>query len=183
MNLSVLSRLAYVLLCGASLACSRSHDASPPMPASPVPPARPVNQEPALAQAPASQRAEVTLVGTQGQRKVQVEVVASPRAVERGLMYRTHLPVDDGMLFLMGEEDIQSFWMRNTLIPLDILFIDKGFKVVGIVENATPRTETSRTVGLPSTYVLEVNGGWCAKNGVATGASVRFSDNVEAVAH
>lgn len=162
------------------MACSKPHDASPQIPAVPPAPAAPVT--PGAAQAPATQRAAVTLVGAQGERKVTVEVVASPRAVERGLMYRTHLPVDEGMLFLMGEEDIQSFWMRNTLIPLDMLFIDKNFKVVGIVENAEPRTETSRTVGIPSTYVLEVNGGWCARNGIATGATARFSDDVQAVA-
>lgn len=125
----------------------------------------------------------VTLTGTKGEHAVKVEVVASPRAVERGLMYRTHLPLDEGMLFLMGEEEVHSFWMRNTLIPLDMLFIDKELKVVGIVENAEPRTETSRTVGIPSSYVLEVNGGWCAAHGIAAGATVRLSDNVRDVAH
>jgi uncharacterized protein len=129
-----------------------------------------------------AKRASVVLTGSQGERKVVVEVVSSPRAVERGLMYRQHLPVDDGMLFLMGEEDIHSFWMRNTLIPLDMIFIDKDMKVVGIVENAEPRTETSRTVNKPSSYVLEVNGGWSAKNGIGAGATVTF-DGVEAAQH
>ena len=124
----------------------------------------------------------MVLSGSQGERRITVEVVSSPRAVERGLMYRQHLPLDEGMLFLMGEEDIQSFWMRNTLIPLDMMFIDKNFKVVGIVENAEPRSEKSRSVGIPSSYVLEVNGGWSAQNGVAAGTMVKF-EGVEAAAH
>ncbi len=130
----------------------------------------------------APKRGLVVLSGSQGERRITVEVVSSPRAVERGLMYRQHLPLDEGMLFLMGEEDIQSFWMRNTLIPLDMMFIDKNFKVVGIVENAEPRSEKSRSVGIPSSYVLEVNGGWSAQNGVAAGTMVKF-EGVEAAAH
>lgn len=145
-------------------------------------PASPPVSQPASETPVTARRAHVVLTGSQGERTVTVEVVSSPRAVERGLMYRQHLPIDEGMLFLMGEEDVQSFWMRNTLIPLDMLFIDKNFKVVGIVENAEPRTETSRTVGKPSSYVLEVNGGWSAKNGIAAGAVAKF-DDVESVAH
>jgi uncharacterized protein len=131
--------------------------------------------------APASV-ASVTLTGSQGSHKVAVEVVASPRAVERGLMYRQHLPIDEGMLFLMGEEDVHTFWMHNTLIPLDMIFIGKDLKVVGIVESAEPRTDTPRSVGKPSFYVLEVNGGWTAKHGITAGATAAF-DNVEAAAH
>jgi uncharacterized membrane protein (UPF0127 family) len=131
---------------------------------------------------PAAKRAFVVLTGSKGDRKVTVEVVSSPRAVERGLMYRQHLPIDDGMLFLMGAEDLHSFWMRNTLIPLDIIFIGKDMKVVGIVENAEPRTEISRTVNKPSSFVLEVNSGWTAKNGIAAGTTVKF-DGVEAAQH
>jgi hypothetical protein len=74
----------------------------------------------------------------------------------------------------MGEEKEWSFWMRNTLIPLDMLFITGDLKVAGIVERAEPRTETLRTVHKPSLYVLEVNGGWAAAHGVTAGATVRF---------
>ncbi len=138
----------------------------------PAQPAAPISA--AKVEASHSKRGTVTLTGSQGARKVTVEVVSSPRAVERGLMYRTHLPVDEGMLFLMGEEEVQSFWMHNTLIALDMIFIGKDMKVVGIVENAEPRTDTSRTINLPSSYVLEVNGGWAAEHGVAAGDRVRF---------
>lgn len=153
-------------------ACStRPRDPAPPAQA---PPAQPTTTaEAATAPAP-SPRASVELTGIQGARTVEVEVVSSPRAVARGLMYRQFLPVDGGMLFLMGEEEVQTFWMRNTLIPLDMIFIDRELKVVGVVENAEPRTDTPRSVDKPSTYVLEVNGGWSAANGIAAGATVRF---------
>jgi uncharacterized membrane protein (UPF0127 family) len=91
-------------------------------------------------------------------------------------MYRPHLPLDAGMLFLMGKERDWSFWMRNTLIPLDIIFITKDMTIAGIVGNAVPQDETLRTVGKPSLYVLEVNGGWTKANGVTAGARVRFEN-------
>lgn len=177
----------------AAAACSNSsRDPSPtPMaPAKPTPatPDRPTTNGVSAengaggGESAAPKRGTVTLLGTQGERKITVEVVSSPRAVQQGLMYRQHLPLDEGMLFLMGEEDVQSFWMKNTLISLDIIFIDKNFKIVGISANAEPRTETPRTVGIPSSYVLEVNGGWSAQNGVGAGTMVRF-EGVEAAAH
>lgn len=171
----------------AAAACSKSsRDPSPapvaPAQAKPSTPDRPTTSANGGAESDAPKRGLVTLLGTQGERKITVEVVSSPRAVQQGLMYRQHLPIDEGMLFLMGDEDVQSFWMKNTLISLDIIFIDKNFKIVGISANAEPRTETPRTVGIPSSYVLEVNGGWSAQNGVGTGTMVRF-EGVEEAAH
>jgi uncharacterized membrane protein (UPF0127 family) len=109
-----------------------------------------------------------------GERAVSVEVVRSEAAQARGLMYRQHLPPDDGMLFFMGEERVHSFWMMNTLIPLDIIFIGRDLKIVGIAENAEPRTTTGRHVDKPSLYVLEVNGGWSKAHGIGPGTAVRF---------
>jgi uncharacterized protein len=117
---------------------------------------------------------KVYLSTPQGELAVEVEIVATPAKIERGMMFREHLPPDRGMLFLMPEERPWSFWMRNTLIPLDIIFITKDMTVAGIVENAEPRTETLREVDATSLYVLEVNGGYCAAHKVATGAKVRF---------
>ena len=114
-----------------------------------------------------------------GDVAVNVEVVATEAKIERGLMYRQHLPPDDGMLFLLPVEKDWTFWMRNTLIPLDMLFIKRDFTVAGIVENAEPKTETIRRVGIPSVYVLEVNGGWAAQHRITAGAKVRF-ENVPA---
>jgi uncharacterized membrane protein (UPF0127 family) len=119
----------------------------------------------------------VFLTSPTGDIAVNVEVVSTPAKIGQGLMYRQHLPPDAGMLFLMGYENDWQFYMRNTLIPLDIIFIKKDMKIAGIVENAEPRTETLRQVGVPSLYVLEVNGGWTAAHKIASGAIVRF-DNV-----
>lgn len=108
--------------------------------------------------------------------RVKVEVVASEARITTGLMHRTFMPADQGMLFLMGRTDIHSFWMHNTLIPLDMIFIDKELVVVGVVANAAPKTDTSRYVDKPSLYVLEVNGGWAAEHGVVAGTKVEFFD-------
>lgn len=108
--------------------------------------------------------------------EVTVEVARTGRQIQRGLMYREHMPADHGMLFLMREERIQSFWMRNTLIPLDMIFIGKDMTVAGVVANTEPLTDTSRRVDRPSYYVLEVNAGWAAAHHVAAGTRVRFRD-------
>ena len=117
---------------------------------------------------------KVFLSSPTGDIAVNVEVVKTPAKIERGLMYREHLPPDDGMLFLMGYENNHTFYMRNTLIPLDMLFITKEMTVAGIVEQAEPRTETLRSVGARSLYVLEVNGGWTKAHQITPGAKVRF---------
>lgn len=109
-----------------------------------------------------------------GEVSVHVEVVSTPPKIQRGLMYRQHLPLDAGMLFLMPEERVHTFYMRNTLIPLDMIFIGRDLTIAGIVENAEPRTETLRSVDRPSMYVLEVNGGWTRSHQVVPGAKVRF---------
>lgn len=117
---------------------------------------------------------KVHLSTPQGDVVVEVEVVSTPAQIERGLMFREHLPPDQGMLFLMKEEREWPFWMRNTLIPLDMIFIAGNMTIAGIVENAEPRTETMRQVGKPSLYVLEVNGGFSAGHKIAAGAKVQF---------
>jgi hypothetical protein len=107
---------------------------------------------------------------------VTVDIARTPDQIQRGLMYRRDLPADHGMLFLMGEERIQSFWMRNTYIPLDMIFIGKDMLVAGVVENTTPLTDDSRKVDKPSYYVLEVNAGWAKAHHIGPGTPVRFKN-------
>jgi len=107
-----------------------------------------------------------------GQAAVEVEIANTPASTQRGLMWRRELAAGQGMLFIFDEEQYHSFWMKNTLIPLDLIFIGADLKVAGVVENAQPRTLTGRSVGRPSRYVLEVPGGWAAKAGVRDGAKV-----------
>jgi uncharacterized protein len=109
-----------------------------------------------------------------GNHRLTVEIADTTPLRTRGLMWRSELPEGTGMLFIFPDEVVQSFWMRNTLIPLDMLFIDKRGKVVGVVQWAEPRTLSSRTVGKPSLYVLEVPGGWTSKNGVRAGSTVEL---------
>lgn len=124
---------------------------------------------------PTLPRARVLLEGSQGGlHEVDVEVAATPEARERGLMWREELPAGQGMLFIFPEEEVQRFWMRNTLIPLDMIFINSAGRIVGIVERAVPRSRVSRSVGVPGRYVLEVPGGWSQTVGLTRGGAVRF---------
>jgi uncharacterized membrane protein (UPF0127 family) len=106
----------------------------------------------------------------------RVELARTPDEQSRGLMFRPHLAPDAGMLFLFEGQEVHNFWMKNTLIPLDMLFIDRDRKIVGIVENAEPQTLTSRRVDQPSKYVLEIGGGVAARLGIRSGTRVEFRD-------
>ncbi len=109
-----------------------------------------------------------------GVRRVEVEVAATPVSRTRGLMWRKELAAGTGMLFIFPEDSVQGFWMKNTLLSLDMLFIDSKGRVVGIIERAEPHSRVTRTVGLPSKYVLEVPGGWTQSVGVTKGSTVEF---------
>jgi uncharacterized membrane protein (UPF0127 family) len=104
-----------------------------------------------------------------------VEVVDTPRAREIGLMFRRELPSDRGMLFIFEDESEHAFWMKNTLIPLDMIFIRSDGTVAGIVHEAEPQTLSPRTVGRPSKFVLEVNGGLAKMLGIVEGQKVNIT--------
>jgi uncharacterized membrane protein (UPF0127 family) len=109
-----------------------------------------------------------------GSHAVEVEVAANDPARTRGMMWRKSLEEGRGMLFIFPQERVQSFWMKNTLIPLDLLFITKDRKIVGIVSQAEPQTLSPRTVGKPSLYVLEVPGRWAERQGIIAPSDVEF---------
>ncbi len=109
-----------------------------------------------------------------GATPLHVEIVQNDEERMRGLMYRDQLPEDQGMLFVFGEEQIQSFWMRNTFIALDIAFIDANGKIIAI-QRMTPLDETkSYQSPTPVPYVLEVNAGWFERNEIKVGEVVKF---------
>ncbi len=112
-------------------------------------------------------------VGT-GRVAFRVELARTPAEHEIGLMFRKHLDPDAGMLFLFERPSLQTFWMKNTLIPLDMIFIGADRRVVGIVEKAEPQTLTARRVNEPSQYVLEIGGGLAAERGIRAGQQVEF---------
>ena len=152
-----------ILICALIASCEHDvkHDDAPAM----LPPA------PHTADAaPHTNSPRVYLSTPRGDVAVEVEVVSTEPKIERGLMYRQNLPPDAGMLFLLGVEKDWTFWMRNTLIPLDMIFIRRNMTVAGVAENAEPKTDTLRSVGEPSLYVLEVNAGYTRSHGVVKDA-------------
>ncbi|MGO9451185.1 MAG: DUF192 domain-containing protein [Candidatus Binataceae bacterium] len=118
----------------------------------------------------------VDIVAPNGQQRaeVAVEVADTTSKRETGLMYRDHLREDSGMIFLFPAPNRLDFWMKNTEIPLDMIFADANGRIVGIVANAEPYTETPRGVDADSEYVLEVNGGFAARHHVVPGDKMVF---------
>jgi uncharacterized membrane protein (UPF0127 family) len=105
---------------------------------------------------------------------LEVELMLTDAHQERGLMFRKSLPEDHGMLFVWTRPSIHTFWMHNTCIPLDMLFLDDEGFVAGIVENAPTLNDDGRSVPCPASYVLEVNAGWSRRHGVKPGQKVQI---------
>jgi Uncharacterized conserved protein len=103
---------------------------------------------------------------------INVEIADSPYERNYGLMNRASLPEDAGMLFVFEDDMPKRFWMKNTLIPLDMIFIASNLTIIDIHENATPLSEDVIVSSGPCRYVLEVNGGLCAANGIDVGDRV-----------
>jgi len=109
-----------------------------------------------------------------------VELALTPEEKGRGLMHRENLPKDRGMLFIYEKEGEYSFWMKNVLIPLDIIWIDKDKKVVYIAENCRPCPDVpcpSIRPDSPAKYVLEINGGLASEIGLSVGSQLEFEIN------
>jgi YVTN family beta-propeller protein len=104
--------------------------------------------------------------------RVFVEVPDEPEEWGRGLMFRNHLPSNAGMLFAFSSEESQAFWMKNTIIPLDMIFVDDNSEIVDIIENVPPCEQDPCPLypsEEPAQYVLEVNAGFVQQNAVQVG--------------
>ena len=101
----------------------------------------------------------VHLSGPWGKAKFDVVLAASPESRELGLMFKSHLPKSEGMLFIYEYPQQVSFWMKNTLMPLDILFFDQYGELVNIAHNTAPGDLTPRSSIGPIQFVLEINAG------------------------
>jgi uncharacterized membrane protein (UPF0127 family) len=125
----------------------------------------------------------ITLTSPSGQRSesFSMEVAATPNARSTGLMFRRTLGSQEGMLFLFPEQQQLSFWMKNTFIPLDMIFVSKDWKVVGILENVPPLTETPRRVDAESQYVLEFAAGTAKRIGILEGSLVEVAGTLPPV--
>ena len=108
-----------------------------------------------------------------GQARFSVEVADTPRERSLGLMHRETMPRSAGMLFVYEKPQPVSFWMRNTLIPLDMIFMDKRGVVQRVHENAVPLDETGIDGGDDIQFVLEINGGLAGRLGIVEGAELR----------
>ncbi|MBR58892.1 MAG: hypothetical protein CMH54_12850 [Myxococcales bacterium] len=107
----------------------------------------------------------------------QVELAKTVEERARGLMFRRHLEPRHGMLFLFDERSQHSFYMKNTYIPLDIVFMDRieeGVRVVGILKNMRPLDEISRYVDAPSTMALEIPAGQADALGIKNGVAAKI---------
>lgn len=108
---------------------------------------------------------------------VSVEIAADEELRAQGLMYRDHIDPGKGMLFVFPRDDVFSFWMKNTRIPLDMIWVDANKRIVGIRENVPPcKVEDcpSYGPGVIARYVLEVGGGEAAKHGLKVGDLLQF---------
>lgn len=103
---------------------------------------------------------------------LRLEVCANDAERAMGLMYRRSLAQDAGMIFVFPDERENSFWMKNTYIPLDMVFVDRDMKVVGILHDVPPLNQLPRSVGKPSMYVLEFAAGTMKRHGVDEGATL-----------
>lgn len=115
----------------------------------------------------------VTLRGDFGKARFRVDVADDPAERSQGLMYVEEMPASQGMLFVYPQPQPASFWMRNTLIPLDMLFMDESGTVTRVHENAQPLDETPIPGGREVLAVLEINGGMAASMGIAEGAELQ----------
>jgi uncharacterized protein len=129
----------------------------------------------ALAPAQAAGHAAIEIVSSNGVHPFEVELASNDAERERGLMFRKSLPEGQGMLFDFKRDQPVSFWMHNTYISLDMIFIASDGHIVHIAENAKPLSDDLIPSGAPVRAVLEVIAGTAQKLGIATGDRVTGS--------
>jgi uncharacterized membrane protein (UPF0127 family) len=122
--------------------------------------------------AKAAETSTLTIDSSKGPQRFTVELARSPTEMELGLMFRQNLAPDAGMLFVYSSEQSVAFWMKNTLIPLDMLFIGADGHIRRIVERTIPLSTNPIPSGDPIRAVLEINGGAAERLGIHTGDMV-----------
>jgi uncharacterized protein len=127
---------------------------------------------PALAQQAVGPREQLLIATENGEKEFQVEIADDPRETSIGLMFRREMAENEGMLFDFGAEAPRSFWMQNTYIPLDMIFIKADGTIDSIAERATPLSEKSVPSKGAVRFVLEINGGLSDTLGIEAGDKV-----------
>jgi uncharacterized protein len=108
---------------------------------------------------------------TAGMHRIEAEVVNSQETRMRGLMMRQSMPMHRGMLFVFDEQARHCMWMKNTLLPLSVAFLDERGRIIN-VEEMQPQTEDSHCAAKPARYALEMNAAWFKKRGLGPGAAL-----------
>ena len=106
-----------------------------------------------------------------GMHRIEAEVAATPESRQIGMMLRTNMPPQRGMLFVFTEVAPHCMWMRNTLLPLSVAFLDERGKIINVAD-MQPRTENNHCAVQPARYALEMNLGWFKSRGLGAGAEI-----------
>ncbi len=106
--------------------------------------------------------------------QIYLEIADTPEKRAKGLMYRQKLSLDQGMLFKFDETKIQSIWMKNTYLSLDLFFLSPNYQIVGIIPKVPILNEISRKVEVPSRYVVELNAGSVERLGIKLGDTFKL---------
>ena len=117
-------------------------------------------------------RSALEIRSTAGRQWFNIRIADTEPHRELGLMFVTHLPSDEGMLFPEDRPQVMSMWMKNTLIPLDMLFIDTHGRILCLLENAKPRSLDILSCEKPAKAVLEIAGGEAQRRGIKVGDTV-----------
>ncbi|MCC6933626.1 MAG: DUF192 domain-containing protein [Deltaproteobacteria bacterium] len=107
-------------------------------------------------------------------KEIRAEIVYTRTGRNYGMMYRKQMDENAAMLFLFSNMEPRSFWMKNTYLPLDIVFVDEGKKIVSIAKNTQPLSVQNIPSGKPAKYVLELLGGFCDRHGLKEGDQLVF---------
>ncbi len=124
---------------------------------------------------------ELTFYNEKGQTKAKIDIQIADTEFDRqlGLMFRKNMEENQGMLFIFPVAEVQSFWMRNTLISLDMIFINEDKKIITIHKNTVKLSDNSYTSTGPAKYVLEVNAGYTNKFNIKEGDHVNWERSKE----
>lgn len=124
---------------------------------------------------PTLPQSDLVIQTTKGPQRFRVELADNDQSRARGMMFRASMAPDTGMLFDFKQEQMASFWMRNTLLPLDMLFIKADGTILNIHQRAIPHDETGINSDGPVRAVLEVNGGTASRLGIRAGDKVEHA--------
>jgi uncharacterized protein len=120
---------------------------------------------------------ELAFISRESRKKIKtidIEIADTPKELEAGLMYRRKMADTEGMLFVFDKAKARLFWMKNTYIPLDMIFVDAHMKILQIEKNTTPMSEERIPTHKNTLYTVEVNAGFCDRYGINVGDYIQF---------